>query len=72
MLETIKLSLRINNNMYDKEIQGLIDSCKKELELAGIAYSNIKDDDPLIIQIITYDNLKALIRLNYNEEKRKE
>ena len=54
MLETIKLSLRINNDVYNTEINNLINACKKELELAGIASSNIKDSDTMIIQAITY------------------
>jgi len=53
MLNKIKLALRINNNAYDGEITDLINACKKELELAGIASSNIKDTDEMIIQAIT-------------------
>lgn len=53
MLEKIKLSLRINNSAYDDEITDLINACKKELELAGIASSNISEDDEMIIRAIT-------------------
>lgn len=53
MLEKIKLSLRINNSAYDDEITDLINACKKELELAGIASSNIDEDDEMIIRAIT-------------------
>lgn len=52
MLEKIKLSLRISNDAYDNEIQDEINSCKKDLEISGIAKSLIKEDDPLIIQAI--------------------
>ena len=52
MLKKVKLALRINNDAYDEEITDLIDACKKELELAGIAPSNIDDKDPIIIRII--------------------
>jgi hypothetical protein len=55
MLNTVKIALRINNNAYDKEIESLIGACKKELELSGIASSNINEKDELICQtIITY------------------
>lgn len=67
MLNKVKLALRINNNAYDNEINDLINACKKELELAGIASSNIKDDDFMIIQAVLnyckanfgYDNTEA-------------
>lgn len=53
MLNKVKLALRINNDAYNGEITDLINACKKELELAGIASSNIKDTDEMIIQAIT-------------------
>ncbi len=52
MLDKVKLALRISNNAYDSEITGLINSCKKELELSGIASSNILETDDLIVQTI--------------------
>lgn len=54
MLKKVKLALRINNNAYDEEINDLINACKKELKLAGIAPSNIVDTDPIIIRIIIF------------------
>lgn len=57
MLEKIKQVLRINTSIkaYDTEINDLIEACKLELKLSGIASSLIKDDDALIKQaIITY------------------
>lgn len=57
MLEKIKQVLRINtsNKAYDTEINDLIEACKLDLKLSGIASSLIKDDDPLVKQaIITY------------------
>ena len=67
MLNKVKLALRINNSSYDDEITGLINACKKELELAGIASSNIVDTDVMIIQTVIcyckanfgYDNSDA-------------
>lgn len=52
MLEKIKLSLRINNNAYDEEVTSLIEACKLDLKISGIASSFIIDDDPLIKQAI--------------------
>lgn len=52
MLNKVKLALRINNDAYDTEINSLIRACKKELELAGIAFSNINSNDEMIIQAV--------------------
>lgn len=52
MLNKVKLALRISNSAYDEEITDLIRACKKELELAGIASSNISDTDEMIIQTV--------------------
>lgn len=55
MLNKVKLALRISNDAYDAEITDLVNACKKELELAGIASSNIVETDEMIIQaIVTY------------------
>ena len=55
MLNKVKLALRINNSAYDTEISDLINACKKDLELAGIASSNISYTDAMIVRaIITY------------------
>lgn len=52
MLNQVKIALRINNDAYDSEITSLIKACKKELQLSGIASSNIKETDDLIAQTI--------------------
>ena len=52
MLESIKISLRINNNAYDEEINDLIEACKLDLKISGVASTLIVDDDPLIRQAI--------------------
>lgn len=52
MLNKIKLDLRITNQAYDEEIKDLIEACKLDLEISGVASSFIKEDDPLIIQAI--------------------
>lgn len=69
MLNKVKLALRINNDAYDNEITGLINSCKKELELSGIASSNILESDDLIMTtIIQY--CKANFGLDNSEAER--
>lgn len=52
MLETIKISLRISNDAYDEEINDLIDACKVDLKISGIASTLINESDPLIRQAI--------------------
>ena len=52
MLNKVKLALRINNSAFDEEILDLIDACKKDLELAGIASSNINTNNEMIIRAI--------------------
>ena len=46
--EKIKLALRITSNAFDDEIDDLIESCDRDLQIAGIV--RIKDDDPLILR----------------------
>lgn len=69
MLNKVKLALRINNNAYDKEITDLINACKKELELVGIAFSDLDANDEMITQaIILY--CKANFGFDNNESQR--
>jgi len=51
LLEDIKQVLRISNTAYDIEIQDLIDTCKADLQLAGLLV--VDDTDPLIKRAIT-------------------
>lgn len=46
MLADIKLALRVSSSHFDIEVQGLIDACKKDLELAGVYV--IDETDPMI------------------------
>ena len=63
MLNKVKLALRINNTAYDDEIIGLINACKRELELAGIASSNIVETD-----IECHEFVVILISINNSAE----
>lgn len=52
MLDKVKLALRISNNAYDGEISDLINACKRELKLVGIASSNFYKSDYMITQAV--------------------
>lgn len=52
MLEKIKLSLRIDSDDLDEEIQDTIDSCKADLKLSGVLESKIVDEDSLILRAV--------------------
>jgi uncharacterized phage protein (predicted DNA packaging) len=69
MLEKIKLSLRIDGNILDEEIQDTIDAAIADLELSGILGSKIVETDPLIIRAIkTF--CKAEYSIDNNEAQR--
>ncbi|RSL32664.1 DNA-packaging protein [Salibacterium salarium] len=67
MLESVKKALRISNNVFDDEVQGLIDAAKMDLEQSGVDPEVINEDDPLIKRAVTvyckaefgYDNPDA-------------
>ena len=79
ILEKVKLSLRISNNVYDNELEDLINACKVDLEYSEITYS---EPDDLIIQAIklyckthfdnenmerydkAYNDLKAVLKIS--------
>lgn len=50
LIDDIKLSLRIKNTAYDKEIQDLIDVCKIDLNIAGV--QEVDETEPLTAQAI--------------------
>lgn len=53
ILERVKLSLRISGNMFDVEIQDLIEACICDLKISGVV--NLDETDPLILRaVITY------------------
>ena len=51
MLEEIKLSLRINNSEFDKEISALIEAAQEDLKTSGVNINNI--NKPLAKQAVT-------------------
>ena len=67
-LNSVKTALRIKSTAYDSEIIDLINACKGDLVLAGIASSHFDPDDALIKRaVITY--CKA--NFGFNEESEK-
>lgn len=63
LLDDIKLALRRTNDVFDSEINDLIEQAKADIKLAGVPESKIVDTDPLIKRaIIVY--CKANFGLN--------
>lgn len=52
MLEKIKLSLRVDSDDLDEEIQDTIDACKADLKLSGVLESKILGGDSLILRAV--------------------
>jgi len=51
MLEAVRLSLRLTVSDFDAEILDIIEACKLDLHVAGVA--RIPDNDPLILRAVT-------------------
>lgn len=66
MLEKIKKALRISNDIFNDEIQDLIDSALTDLELSGVV--SFTETDPLIIRAVTI-YCKAHFGFNDNSER---
>lgn len=55
MLDKVRSALRIKSNVYDDEIQDVIDACKRDLQTVGVMVQEgdgITDNDPLIKRAI--------------------
>lgn len=75
LIEKVKLSLKVTTDDFDDEINGLINACIKDLEIAGI--TNLDTTDALVVRAICtyaranwgspsdYDKLKE----SYDEQK---
>lgn len=44
LLDEVKLALRVSTNAYDDEINGLIESAKTDLGIAGVVLPSTLDD----------------------------
>lgn len=52
MLEKVKQSLRIDGNLFDDELDGLIEACKKDLLLSGVDI--VEESNPIISRAIIF------------------
>ena len=67
MLNKVKLSLRISGDMFDIEIQDLIEAALTDLKISGVV--NTEETDPLSLSaVITY--CKAKFGYDNNEAER--
>ena len=67
MLNKVKLSLRISGDMFNIEIQDLVEAALTDLKISGVV--NTDETDPLILRaVITY--CKANFGYDNNEAER--
>lgn len=66
MIDDMKMTLRIKTTAFDDEINDLIDSAKKDLEIAGVA--KVTDTDPMIKTTIAI-YLKAYFGESEHQER---
>jgi len=52
LVDNVKKVLRVSHSDMNDEVQGLIEACKKDLEIKGLATEKIVEDDPSIVQAI--------------------
>lgn len=52
MLEKVKFALRIQNTLFDDEVQDIIDACLLDLELSGVNIPIKTENDKLITRSI--------------------
>ena len=51
-LEKVKITLRIDDDFLDEDIQDTIDSATSDLRLCGIVEEKIVETDPLILRAV--------------------
>lgn len=70
MIDDVKLSMgiAISVNMYDYDLNGLIEACKADLHICGIAQNKILESDPLINRAIIF-YCKAYFRNSDSQER---
>lgn len=75
MVEKVKRTLRLTTNVFDEDIEDLIDAALGDLGIAGV--DNLDDSDPMIIRAIeTYCKLHFgepeeadRLKRSYDEQK---
>lgn len=71
MLEKVKFALRIQNTMFDGEVQDIIDACLLDLELSGVNTTSKTEDDKLIARSIILYTKSEFGIANTDSEKYK-
>lgn len=54
LIDDVKMALRVTTNAYDTELSGLIESAKKDLEIAGVIVPEGDTDNVVNTAIKTY------------------
>lgn len=75
MVEKVKRTLRLTTNVFDEDIEDLIDAALGDLGIAGV--DNLDDSDPMVIRAIeTYCKLHFgepeeadRLKRSYDEQK---
>ena len=73
MLEKVKLALRISSEVFDSELNDLIDAAKLDLGIAGVIVPTTTDSDldKIVSQaIITYCKMNFGAAVEYDRLKR--
>lgn len=70
MLNEVKKSIPIAETVtiYDTDLEGLIEACKRDLALSGIKLSKLTADDPLFVRAVIF-YCKAYFRNTDNSQR---
>jgi hypothetical protein len=61
LLDDVKISLRVTTNAYDSELNGLIDSAKRDLRIAGVVVSDTESE----LDSVTITAIKTYVKMNF-------
>lgn len=78
LIDDVKMALRVTTNAYDAELSGLIESAKKDLEIAGVIVPESDTDNVVNTAIKTYCKINfgtpnpanwEYLKKSYDEQK---
>lgn len=78
LIDDVKMALRVTTNAYDDELSGLIESAKKDLEIAGVVIPESDTDNVVNTAIKTYCKINfgtpnpanwEYLKKSYDEQK---
>lgn len=78
LIDDVKMALRVTTNAYDNELSGLIESAKKDLEIAGVVIPESDTDNVVNTAIKTYCKINfgtpnpanwEYLKKSYDEQK---